>query len=93
MNIADMGAPTLVADNLLGFPLPNRVFPEARKIEIVVFQVRQLSAEFAGPHIAVVIDDAKGFARCACHWPTCGLQIIGVLDLVMKSQGPGIGYL
>jgi hypothetical protein len=36
MNIADMGAPTLVADDLLGFPPPNRVCPEAGEIEIVV---------------------------------------------------------
>jgi hypothetical protein len=71
MNIADMGTPTLVANNLLGFVLPNRVCPEAGEVEIVVPQVRQLSPEFTGPYVAVVVDDAEGFACRAGHGPRC----------------------
>src|SRR6188474_2157880 len=78
VNVADMGTPTLVADNLLGFPLSNRVCPEAREIETVGPQVRQLSPQFTSTHIAVVVDDTEGFPCGAGHGPACRLEIVGV---------------
>src|SRR5208282_1646397 len=54
---ADVGAPALVLDNGPQFFLAFPGLPEFRKVEIVVAQVGQLTAQLAGAHVAVEVDD------------------------------------
>jgi len=56
VNKADVRAPALIALDLSDFPLPRRRLPEDLKVHVVVPEIPDRLAQFAGANPAVKVD-------------------------------------
>ena len=54
---AHVGTPALVADDGVNFLFARLSLPELPKVAIEIAQVGEFAAQFAGAHVAVVVDD------------------------------------
>src|SRR5215469_4224182 len=93
MNKADVRAPALIALDLSDFLTPRRRFPEDLKVHVVVSEIPDRFAEFAGANPAVKVDNRRRLSRSAWHRPaTTALEILE-LSPVMKGQRAHINRL
>ena len=83
---ADVGAPALVLHDGPQFFLAFLSLPEFLKVAIVIAQVGELAAQFAGAHVAVEVDDDGSVAGGAGHGPGMGFGDVFKLDLVVQRQ-------
>ena len=59
MNKADVRAPALIALDLSDFPMPRGRLPEDLKVHVVVPQILDRLAQFAGANPAVEVDNRR----------------------------------
>ena len=71
MNIADVGTPALVTNDLSGLFQPNGICPKAREVPFIILQVGHPSSQLARADIPVVVDDTECFTSGAGHGPAC----------------------
>src|SRR5437867_253512 len=85
---ADVRAPALVADDGVELALARLSFPEPPEVAVIVAQVGELAAQFAGAHVSVVVDHDRGLAGGAGHRPRVRRLDVFELDFVVECQRP-----
>src|SRR5690242_5810465 len=93
MNKADMRAPALIALDLCDFPIPCRRLPEDLKVHVVVPEIPDRFAQFAGTNPAIKVDNRRRFSRSAWHRPAASALEVPELSPVVKRQGANINRL
>lgn len=93
MDIAYVRAPALVTHDLVQLFLPKPVGPELGKIVLIIAKTSEFSTQFTGADVAIVIDHTEGLSGGTGHRPWGGLEVIGILDLVVQGKGSHVGRL
>ena len=93
MNKADVRAPALIALDLSDFPMPRGRLPEDLEVHVVLPQIPDRLAQFAGANPAVKIDNRRCFSRSAWHGPASPALEVLELSPVVKRQSAHINRL